>query len=541
MRSVAVWSFACVLVSCSNEQERQPSAAVANEKLRRYPASDSWPMSAYDVAGTGNNRAEHRLRRDNVADLEVKWRFDSESGGSPVAPIHATPVVANGTTFVGSIAGAFYAIGPEGKLLWAVQTPASDPLIVPLVGERTPIYGAAALPPDEDTVVFADSAGNVSKLERATGEYIWAVDVSSHPLGGMWGNALALAGDLVLVGLSSFEDGASFVDPAYRCCNHRGGVVALDLTTGEERWRYEAIPESSQGALPDDLIAQLGGFEKFGPSGADVWSQPTYDADSKTVYISTGQLFSRAADGGGPTTFDAIIALDAANGKTRWVHQFSASVDVWRFDIMNPDANGGWLDRDMSDSPRIYRLASGRKVVAAGQKSGELHVVDAATGELVRSASFVAQVTSEGGLQSGGAYAGGLVFQHGLDTSSVTGAPYDGVVLGIARDACEERWRIRLPASPLLAGLAVANGVLYFQSPFEESIEAPAMPAKWALYAVNTETGEVLNRVALVGRALNGPAVSRGRVYAAFGNGIAHGITTTDDEGGVVCLGLPDD
>ncbi len=40
---------------------------------------------------------------------------------------------------------------------------------------------------------------------------------------------------------------------------------------------------------------------------------------------------------------------------------------------------------------------------------------------------------------------------------------------------------------------------------------------------------------------MNGPAVSGGRVYAGFGNGIAHGVTTTDSAGGVVCLGLPGD
>ncbi len=301
----------------------------------------------------------------------------------------------------------------------------------------------------------------------------------------MWGNALALAGDLVLVGLSSFESGASVVAPDYRCCDHRGGVVALDLETGEERWRYEAIAASSQSAFPADLIVQLGGFEKYGPSGADVWSQPTYDPDSNTVYVSTGQLFSRAADGGGPTTYDSIIALDAANGQLRWSHQFSLTLDVWRFDIANPNADGAWLDRDMSDSPKIYRLADGRKVVAAGQKNGEMHVVDAASGELIRTAALIDQATTEGGLQSGGALAGNLVFQHGLDTSSVAGAPYDGVVLGVSGDACAQRWRIALPGSPLLAGLAVANGVLYFQSPFEEAIDAPGMPATWALYAVH--------------------------------------------------------
>ncbi len=533
--------FACVVTSCANAYEPLPSAENVDQALHGHAASDDWTMSTYDESGSGYNQAEHRLGRSNVANLEVKWRFDSERAGAPVGPIQAIPVVASGKSYVGSVTGRFYALDHDGELVWSFDTAPTNPLLEPLVGAQTPIWGAAVLPVQEETVVFADTAGVVHKLQRADGQLIWSADVSSHPFGGMWGNALGLAGDLVLVGLSSFESGASLAAPDYRCCDHRGGVVALDLATGAERWRYEAITASSQGALPAELIAQLGGFEQYGPSGADVWSQPTYDPESNTVYVSTGQLFSRAADGTGPATYNAIIALDAANGAVRWSRQFSPTLDVWRFDITNPDANGVWLDRDMSDSPKIYQLPNQRKVVAAGQKTGDVHVVDAATGELIRSAGWIDQATTEGGFQSGGATDGKLLFQHGLDTSSVAGAPYDGVVLGLSRDARRQRWSIAIPASPLLAGLAVANGVLYFQSPFEESIDAPGMPATWALYAVHTESGAILNRLTFEGRALNGPAVSGGRLYAGFGNGIAHGITTTDMAGGLLCLGLPGD
>ena len=42
-------------------------------------------------------------------------------------------------------------------------------------------------------------------------------------------------------------------------------------------------------------------------------------------------------------------------------------------------------------------------------------------------------------------------------------------------------------------------------------------------------------------RAINGPAVAGGRVYAAFGGAFAFGLATPSPEGGVVCLGLPGD
>ena len=62
------------------------------------------------------------------------------------------------------------------------------------------------------------------------------------------------------------------------------------------------------------------------------------------------------------------------------------------------------------------------------------------------------------------------------------------------------------------------------------------------MYALDIETGAVLNRIAFTGkRALNSPAISRGRVYAGFGNFLAHGVSTPNLAGGLMCLGLPDD
>ena len=116
----------------------------------------------------------------------------------------------------------------------------------------------------------------------------------------------------------------------------------------------------------------------------------------------------------------------------------------------------------MSDSPKIYTLANGRKVVAAEQKSGDFHVIDAATGDIVHSATLITQASTEGGFQSGGAYADNTVLQHGLTTSTVSGAPYDGIVMGISRDGERVKWQLRVPASPLLAGISAANGVAYF-------------------------------------------------------------------------------
>jgi hypothetical protein len=185
------------------------------------------------------------------------------------------------------------------------------------------------------------------------------------------------------------------------CCTHRGAVVALDLRTGATKWRYDVIDEAEQGPFPQALIDELASVETFGPSGGDVWSAPTYDAHSKTVFVSTGQLFSRAPDGSGPEGHDAVIALDARTGAQKWVRNLSTNIDVFRFDIPFFDpVSGEYFDKDMSDHPKVYKL-QGRTVVGAGQKSGEYHVLDAATGSVVTTTQHIDMIIGEGGFHSG--------------------------------------------------------------------------------------------------------------------------------------------
>jgi polyvinyl alcohol dehydrogenase (cytochrome) len=501
-----------------------------------------WPVSTHDAAGSAYSAEEDTLTAANVSRLGIAWVFDAAAAGGPVAAIHATPVVASGRTYVGSSAGTFYAIGKDGSLVWSFVTGPSHPELAAFLPGPAPIFAAAALPETESTVVFGDASGTVYKLDRATGREVWRTSVDQHPFGGIWG-AVLVVGDTVYVPLASFETLAPF-SPGYTCCSHRGGVAALSLATGTEKWRYETISPSAQGALPPALVSTLGGVETFGPSGGDVWTQPTFDAATNTLFVGTGQLFSRAADGTGPRTYDAVVALDAASGGVRWVTQFSSSLDVYRFDTPNPDpVTGVFSDRDVSGSPKVYTLREGnrrRKVVGVGQKNGEVHVLDAVTGEVVRTTPLLTQVAPEGGFQTGGAVAGGTLFEHGITTPAASGVPYDGEVLGLSLDGGTVKWKVSRPGSPLFGGLSVAGGVVYFQSPFEESAATPGSPETWALYAVDAGSGAVLRRIPFANeRAMNGPVVARGRVYAGFGSIVAHGITTANANGGVVCFGLP--
>jgi polyvinyl alcohol dehydrogenase (cytochrome) len=509
------------------------------------PATKDWPMASYDAVASGHNTRDRQIGVDNVAELEVKWVFDEEDAGHPVGPVHASPVVKGNHVYVGTNFGRFYALDRDGSLLWEVETRQPNPLLAELVvptpvggpatgAVATPVTGAAVLPRHHPLVIFGDLDGNIYALHRNNGREVWMRPLNPHPLGGIVGNSLLLAGETVVIGFSSIENlGLVLPDLGlpYDCCDHTGFVVALDVATGAERWRFDTIDPGSVGPLPPEQAP----FDR-GPSGADIWGQPTLDESSDTIFIGTGQNFSPTAEGGSTGTSDAIIALDADSGAVRWITQLTQD-DIWVTGIPNPTAGGRYLDQDVGDSPKVYTLPDGRRVVGAGQKSGVYHVLDAATGEIIASTPHLRQANSLGGFQQGGAIAGDLVFQHGLDRLNF--GLFNGVVTALSLDGSEERWRFQRLLTAPVGSLAVSNGVLFFQSPVDEPSPFQS-PPQWALYGLEAETGSTLLRVPFDGRAISSPVISRGRVYLGKGN-TAVAELGSDPEGGVISLGLPEE
>src|SRR5207244_230334 len=71
--------------------------------------------------------------------------------------------------------------------------------------------------------------------------------------------------------------------------------------------------------------------------GASVWSTPTYDTQSKLLYVTTGNYFQEGS-GTDPGVEDGVIALDARSGAVRWTNQLVFG-DVWTVTIVpGPDS-----------------------------------------------------------------------------------------------------------------------------------------------------------------------------------------------------------
>jgi hypothetical protein len=251
-------------------------------------------------------------------------------------------------------------------------------------------------------------------------------------------------------------------------------------------------------------------------------------AGGQRLYISTGNYYSAPSGlAGDPGTGDAVLALDARTGSVAWQNQLLAG-DVWTDVTPYSPTN---QDADVADSPKIFRLADGTKVVSVGQKSGVYYVLNAATGAPV-SATQLEVAGLQGGLFANGAVdqSAGRVFANGLDwPGAFSRPPVGGDLYAVSLDG-HLLWDFPTPGLNL-TGVAVGNGVVYFQS------------LDGYLYALDDRAGDansaLLTRL-YTGGNLSGPAVSNGHLYegTAAGDGLAFLLGQTNPTGSIIALGV---
>ena len=150
-----------------------------------------------------------------------------------------------------------------------------------------------------------------------------------------------------------------------------GEVRAFDAKTGALHWRWDPIPQSRD----DPAYASWEGDKARSNTGsANVWSVMVGDPVRGLIYAPTS---SAAPDyygvyrGGRNDYANSIVALRADNGTVAW-HFQTVHHDLWDYDNASPPLLTS-VRRDGHDRP----------VVLQGSKTGQLFVLDRATGEPV--------------------------------------------------------------------------------------------------------------------------------------------------------------
>lgn len=287
--------------------------------------------------------------------LELAWAF-----GFPGAQrARSQTAVTQEAIFTGSQSGRVYALDTETGCAWWTYEAGAEVRNAPLIG-----VGGGGKP---TTLYFGDVDATVHAVDARTGEPRWTRSVKDHADGTITGSIVSHEGTL-FVPMSSTEVVSAYVDD-YDCCTFRGGVTALDAATGKTKWRWYSTAEPRKVGKTDK------GSDILAPSGAPVWSTPTVDAKRRLLYIGTGENYSSPAN----EKSDAIVALDLATGRERWITQ-TVEGDAWNAACgREPKANcpsEDGPDFDFGAPPILVTLASGKDILLAGQKSGEVFGLD---------------------------------------------------------------------------------------------------------------------------------------------------------------------
>ncbi|MCY4024823.1 MAG: PQQ-binding-like beta-propeller repeat protein [Acidobacteria bacterium] len=322
---------------------------VTDEALHDPPAGD-WLLWRRTYSAYGYSPLD-QIDRENVTDLRVAW-----SWSLPRGPNESTPIVRDGVLFVHGYGDRVQALDAAGgDFLWEYQRRMPGG-VAPSLKRGMSIYGDRLFVPTSDAHIVA--------LDAKTGDVVWDRQVGDLEAGlRMTGGTLVARGK-VMVGTTGRHDGGNY-------------VVALDIETGEEAWRFGTIPG------PDEPGGHTwNGLTHVARNGASVWIPGSYDPVNNLALFGTGNTYDTAPlrDAVGPPGtnndglyLDATLALNADTGELAWHFQHQA--------------NGQW-DLDWAFERQIAELpvdGEPTSVVVTVGKQAIFDFVEAATGRYVSS------------------------------------------------------------------------------------------------------------------------------------------------------------
>ncbi len=499
----------------------------------------------WTTAGNGLNNwrsqpDETTINRSNVSTLAPKWVYH------PGGDVSATPSVRDGAVYVPDWTGHVEKLdAATGNVIWRVNLNAATgiPATAGLVTSRsTPtIQGSTVL-------VGTQRGARLVALDASTGAVKWVTTVDSNPFAILTQSSVVHA-NVVYQGVASNEEAATAFIPNYQCCSFRGNMNAIDLKTGAIIWTTYMTPPPGAGT------------DRY--SGNAIWSStPVVDLSRKSVYVTTGNNYSvpdsvstcvaanpdhastcSAAD----NLTDAIVSLDMATGAVKWADKLW-DADAWNVACIFPVINGASCptptgpDYDFGQGAMLLKAKIGGKqqdVLVAGQKSGVFWGVNPTTGAVFW------------GTQAGpGGTLGGLEWGSATDGKRI----YFAIANNDAEPYLDNNGNPRpgLGNAGSWGAIDPATGNIIWQIPDPNgSIDPGAVsvangvvyggslapnPVSPTFFALDAATGQIKWSLASGGSVNSGPAIADGVVY--WGSGYSNlGLGSGNDAFYALSLG----
>jgi quinohemoprotein ethanol dehydrogenase len=352
--TVTLVAGAALLVSPASGASDAKKAATAG--IPDFSVADLSASAGDNWLTTGGNLLDDRystladINAGNVGTLTTAWQahlgipkklqgLESQEGN---------PVAYNGVLYVPDGLSNVYAFdGTNGHLLWKFDSGVT----------KTFLAANRGLSIGNGMVYAGQGDGSIVALNAATGAVIWRNQIGLVNEGYSFTSPAVYinypgVGPMVLEGASGGDAGG------------RSFVIALDATTGLERWRWYVAPgpgEIGSGSWPTNGYVHGGGA---------IWISPSIDPNLGLLYIVTGNPVPWNGRGPGDNLWtDSIVALHIQNGQFGWGFQ-TVHHDIWDYDVTNP--------------PVLFDGTYGGQVrhgVAVASKTGWVYILDRATGK----------------------------------------------------------------------------------------------------------------------------------------------------------------
>ena len=339
-----------------------------------------WPYVGADPAHTKYSAVDD-ITAANVGELEIVWQWKPnemplEEYGTRPGPFQATPIMVDNVLYLSTMYTRAVALDAEtGRELWAFDPRAYEGGPKGAVPSGFKHRGIARWSDGDAARIFLNSRDRLYAIDAETGEpdtgfgdggsvvltkghgrpvTRYEFDQTSPPV---------VFEDLVIVG-------SRVPDRVQREYDTPGSVQAFDVRTGERRWIFFTIPQSS-----GDFGAETWEGESWRRTGhANAWGGMSLDAGRGLLYVPTSTPSGDYWGGhrvGANLFAESLVCLDARTGERRW-HFQTVHHGVW--------------DYDLGSAPNLVTIrVDGREIDAVAQvsKHGFTYVFDRATGEPV--------------------------------------------------------------------------------------------------------------------------------------------------------------
>jgi alcohol dehydrogenase (cytochrome c) len=324
----------------------------------------NWLMMNGDYGSTRYSKLA-QINRDNVKNLRLVWALalrGMQDVGQNGPENEVNPLVDNGFMYTSDGWGTVYKIdvrsGDHGEFVWI-----TDPGVKH--EGNTPRSRGIAL--WDDLVINALPDGRVIAINRDSGEIVWDKLVAKPNEFGSKEriNAAPITAEgKVLVANGAGDAGT------------RGWLAALDVKTGNELWRWYAIPKP--GEPGSETWKDKNNAWKTG--GGGLWQTGSYDPVNKITVWGTGNpvpMYDPQSRPGDNLYTDSVVALDINNGKLIWHYQYTPN-DSWDYDEIGVQ---------MLYDTRIN--GEMRKVVGHFGRNGFFYSIDRTNGSFIEGNQYV--------------------------------------------------------------------------------------------------------------------------------------------------------